>query len=113
MNKTKIETADYTWNPITGCDHICFDGDCYAYQMIKRFGGRWGYDSDSGLLWIEPQVSEEKDKLEHIRMTLESWRILRSKDDIVTLSTGAIKQLVDYISSPLPCCSDNTTEVEK
>jgi len=44
MNKTKIETADYTWNPITGCDHICFDGDCYAYQMIKRFGGRWGYD---------------------------------------------------------------------
>jgi len=44
MNKTKIETAEYTWNPITGCDNICFDGDCYAYQMIKRFGNNWGYD---------------------------------------------------------------------
>ena len=44
MNKTKIETADYTWNPVTGCDNICFDGDCYAYQMIKRFGNTWGYD---------------------------------------------------------------------
>ena len=43
MNKTKIETADYTWNPVTGCDQICFDGDCYAYQMIKRFGSTWGY----------------------------------------------------------------------
>lgn len=44
MNKTKIETADYTWNLFTGCDQICFDGDCYAYQMIKRFGSTWGYD---------------------------------------------------------------------
>lgn len=44
MNKTKIATADYTWNPITGCDNICFQGDCYAYQMINRFGEKWGYD---------------------------------------------------------------------
>lgn len=44
MNKTKIETAEYTWNPMTGCDQICFEGDCYAYQMIKRFGSKWGYD---------------------------------------------------------------------
>ena len=44
MNKTKIETADYTWNPMTGCDNICFEGDCYAYQMIKHFGSSWGYD---------------------------------------------------------------------
>ena len=44
MNKTKIETAEYTWNPITGCDNICFDGECYAYQMMQRFGSSWGYD---------------------------------------------------------------------
>ena len=44
MNKTKIETAEYTWNPITGCDQVCFDGDCYAYQMMQRFGPSWGYD---------------------------------------------------------------------
>ena len=44
MNKTKIETAEYTWNPVTGCDNVCFDGDCYAYQMVQRFGKKWGYD---------------------------------------------------------------------
>lgn len=44
MNKTKIETAEYTWNPMTGCDNVCFEGDCYAYQMIQRFGKKWGYD---------------------------------------------------------------------
>lgn len=44
MNKTTIETCEFTINPTTGCDQICFDGDCYAYQMMKRFGKRWGYD---------------------------------------------------------------------
>jgi len=44
LNKTKIETADYTWNPVTGCDQVCFEGDCYAYQLINRFGETWGYD---------------------------------------------------------------------
>jgi len=44
MNHTKIETAEYTWNPVTGCDQACFNGDCYAYQMVHRFGKRWGYD---------------------------------------------------------------------
>lgn len=53
MNKTKIETADYTWNPMTGCDNICFEGDCYAYQMIRRFGEKWGYD------WT-PQLHEKR-----------------------------------------------------
>jgi len=53
MNKTKIETAEYTWNPITGCDRVCFDGDCYAYQLMQRFGNRWGYD------W-KPRYHEER-----------------------------------------------------
>jgi protein gp37 len=44
MNSTRIETADLTWNPVTGCDNICFDGDCYAYQLVQRFGKKWGYD---------------------------------------------------------------------
>lgn len=43
MNKTRIETADYTFQPTTGCDNRCFGGDCYAYCMVKRFGRRWGY----------------------------------------------------------------------
>jgi protein gp37 len=35
MNKTKIEWADYTWNPVTGCLHGC--NYCYARRMAKRF----------------------------------------------------------------------------
>jgi len=37
MNKTKIEWADYTWNPIKGlCPIGCWY--CYARRMYKRFG---------------------------------------------------------------------------
>lgn len=37
MRKTKIEWADATWNPITGCHHGC--RYCYARDMAKRFSG--------------------------------------------------------------------------
>ena len=37
MNKTKIEWADYTWNPITGCKHGC--QYCYARKIAERFRG--------------------------------------------------------------------------
>ena len=35
MNKTKIEWTDYSWNPITGCNHGCWY--CYAEKLFKRF----------------------------------------------------------------------------
>lgn len=35
MNKTKIEWADYTWNPVTGCKHGC--QYCYAQRIHNRF----------------------------------------------------------------------------
>ena len=37
MNKTKIETFDSSWNPVTGCLHGC--EYCYARSIAKRFGG--------------------------------------------------------------------------
>jgi protein gp37 len=37
MNKTKIDWADMTWNPITGCLHSC--EYCYARKIATRFGG--------------------------------------------------------------------------
>jgi protein gp37 len=36
MNRTKIDYADYSWNPVTGCRHGC--DYCYARKMVKRFG---------------------------------------------------------------------------
>lgn len=36
MDKTKIEWAQSTWNPVTGCYHEC--PYCYARTMVHRFG---------------------------------------------------------------------------
>lgn len=36
MNKTKIEWANYTWSPVTGCLHDC--PYCYARRIAERFG---------------------------------------------------------------------------
>lgn len=40
MKKTKIEWADSTWNPVTGCLHNC--EYCYAAGIAHRFGGADG-----------------------------------------------------------------------
>lgn len=45
MNKTNIEWADMTWNPVTGCKHGC--DYCYARKIAARFGG---YDSSDGTI---------------------------------------------------------------
>ena len=42
MNKTKIEWAERTWNPVTGCLHGC--PYCYAARIAKRFGGNMDMD---------------------------------------------------------------------
>ncbi len=36
MNKTKIDWADYTWNPVWGCRNNC--PYCYARKAAQRFG---------------------------------------------------------------------------
>ena len=47
MGNTKIEWAESTWNPVTGCSKIS-DGcrNCYAERMAKRLAGRYGYPMD-------------------------------------------------------------------
>jgi protein gp37 len=35
MNRTKIDWAQYTWNPVTGCLHGC--PYCYARNIARRF----------------------------------------------------------------------------
>ena len=44
MIKTKIDWADYVWNPCTGCQHGC--KYCYARKMAYRLKGRFGYPVD-------------------------------------------------------------------
>jgi protein gp37 len=40
MQKTKIDWADMTWNPVTGCLHEC--EYCYAKKIANRFGKFYG-----------------------------------------------------------------------
>lgn len=46
--KTKIEWAEYTWNPVSGCSKISAGcQNCYAERMSKRLAGRCGYPTDN------------------------------------------------------------------
>lgn len=44
-DKTKIDWADATWNPVTGCLHGC--EYCYARGIAKRFGGHLQQDDEN------------------------------------------------------------------
>lgn len=55
---TKIEWADKTWNPVTGCSKIS-EGcrNCYAERMAKRLSGRFGYPKIEP---FEPVIHKDK-----------------------------------------------------
>jgi len=59
MTTTKIEWADATWSPVTGCTPIS-EGcqHCYAKRMAKRLAGRFGYPLHGGF-----EVSIHEDRL--------------------------------------------------
>lgn len=47
MGNTKIEWAEKTWNPVTGCTKASEGcANCYAERMSKRLAGRVGYPAD-------------------------------------------------------------------
>lgn len=54
MNRTKIDTADFTWNPHTGCERDCWY--CYANDQSTRF-----HKSFKPTFW--PSRLDELDKL--------------------------------------------------
>jgi len=66
VNTTKIEWAEATWNPVTGCTKISPGCEhCYAERMAKRLRGRCGYPAD------EPfRVTVHPDRLDEPRR----WR---------------------------------------
>lgn len=56
MNKTKIEWADYTWNPITGCSKISAGcQNCYAHAIANRFN-----DGDFTVKFHPERLNEPK-----------------------------------------------------
>lgn len=57
MDKTKIDWADASWNPVTGCLHGC--EYCYARKIAERFGGCWRLDLPPDTSW-RGNVGERK-----------------------------------------------------
>lgn len=47
MQKTDIDWADESWNPVTGCLHGC--EYCYARGIARRFAGRWSEELQRNL----------------------------------------------------------------
>jgi len=59
-DKTKIEWADASWNPITGCTPISEGcANCYAKRMATRLAGRCGYSVEAPF-----RVTDHPDKLD-------------------------------------------------
>ena len=47
MARTKIEWANESWNPVTGCSAVSSGcKNCYARKMANRLRGRCGYDAN-------------------------------------------------------------------
>jgi len=58
MHKTKIDWADYTWNPVWGCENNC--PYCYARRTAERFGfsfhPHWREENFSRSMPKEPSI---------------------------------------------------------
>jgi len=71
MNKTRIDWADMTWSPVTGCLAGC--EYCYARRIAERFQG---YTMASGKMLYEPLEGETgilDAPLEMFRENLSRW----------------------------------------
>jgi len=74
MNKTKIEWADYTINPVKGlCPMDCKDNQgksyCYARRMYKRFG--WEPELKFNGRWFAPILGLAEPKRIFVGSTME------------------------------------------
>ena len=55
MNETKIDWAEMSWNPVTGCRHGC--PYCYARRTAHRFdAGLEDHASTDGLHVLEEKI---------------------------------------------------------
>lgn len=92
MKNTKIEWADATWNPVTGCKNNC--PYCYARRIAERFGGYDSrYTAQSAALIADdafdnPELVETWDDL-----FFEQWS---KKDPDGRPAKGAILKLAPY-----------------
>ena len=57
MDNTRIDWAEMSWNPITGCRHNC--EYCYARRIAERFGGHMEAPARVGAAELEEPVLKD------------------------------------------------------
>ena len=92
--KTKIEWADATWNPVTGCLHGC--EYCYARKIAERFKGcdtPSTYGTYHGSTWhrVNPDSDPEK-----------AMFVIEEKHPPVNVRFDAKRQLQVVTKAPYP-----------
>jgi protein gp37 len=71
MQTTKIEWADATWNPVTGCTKVSPGCQhCYAERMATRLRGRFGYPADDPF-----DVTAHRERLSEPLHWKKPWKI--------------------------------------
>lgn len=86
MNKTRIEWADYTWNPLVGCKRECFY--CYARKIHQRFNSDIPFN----------EISNWDERLEQpLKVKKPSRIFVGSMSDIEYWSLGQIKNVLNIV----------------
>jgi len=100
---TKIEWAEETWNPVTGCTPVSAGCDnCYARRMAIRLRGRCGYSADDPF-----KVTLHPDRLEQ---PLRWWKPRR----VFVCSMGDLfhgdvpEEFIDEIFAIMALCPQHT-----
>ena len=103
MSNTKIEWAEKTWNPISGCTKISEACEhCYAERMSKRLAGRYGYPKDKPF-----SVTLHPDKLsEPLKWKKPSRIFVCSMGDL--FHPDVSNELIDVVFAAMALCADHT-----
>ncbi len=90
MNKTQIDWADYTWNPITGCLHGC--DYCYAAKTAHRFGKKIEDEHADGKLHILNGKIKDNPYPYLFEPTLHTYRLREPQEHTVpkTIFVGSM-----------------------
>ena len=111
MTKTKIEWADYTWNPVWGCLNNC--RYCYAKKIASRFGKDFSpHWVESN--WLKPFPKDTKrvfvNSMSDVMYWEESWWLrvlgmikLHPDIDFIFLTKGGTSAYPDWVIFPANC----------
>lgn len=105
MNRTGIEYADFTWNPITGClmpDSCAVRNHCFANKVAQNLRGVYGYDKEKP---FKPTFHENR---------LQQPKHVKTPSRIFTVDMGDMwgdwvpQEWIDAVMNTIKQCQQHT-----